>query len=299
MLNNPHYRKHFWKYSTLGFSIIFFLLDEIFIYGLSFIPEEYRLLIHRSGLFIIVVGFIAWTQYALNRITTMSKQMLHSAKLSTLGEMAASVAHDIIHPIAVVDMQVQLNLRKNLGTPESIKFNKFIKKQMEKCTSIVDSLRMYGRNSISSQKELNDINSIILETLNLTGPYLSLTEVKQNLSENLSPILSNALQLEQVLVNILMNAKDALSGDKNNCITIRSCLDNGQISVEIEDNGEGISKADLILIFEPFHTTKSEGKGTGLGLAISKRIIDDHGGRITVNSRPGKTVFKITFPANS
>jgi len=297
MLNKLYLKRYFWIYATLFFSLTFYLLDESFIFGLSFFQEKYHLMIHRTALFIIVVAFITWTQYALGRIITMNNQMLQTAKLTILGEMSASIAHEIIRPLANIDLQVQINLRKNDKSAEFIELNLFVQKHLEKCTALVNSLRMFGRNSTSSPKSSNDINAIITESLNLTRSYISFTAVNKELTDNLPPTMCNALQLEQVLANLMVNAKDALASSKEGIITIRSFIKNGCIIIEVEDNGGGISKASIKKIFDPFYTTKEEGKGTGLGLAISFRIINDHGGKLDVKSQPGKTTFRLSLAA--
>ena len=288
-------KPHFWKYATVFFSVSFFLLDELFIFGLSFIEEEHQLIIHRAALFVIVVAFITWSQYALHQISNMNKSMLQTAKLATLGEMSTSVAHEIVRPIANIDMQCQLNMERHQNDDKFVEFNALIKKQLEKCTALINSLRMFGRNSASAPKSAQDINQIIEESIELTSPYFQFTRVTAELTDALPKVYCNAIQVEQVLANLLVNAKDAVGDGNDGEVIIRSLIGDNQLTIEVEDNGQGISDIDKLHIFDPFYTTKREGKGTGLGLAISKRIIADHEGLISVDSRPGKTIFSITF----
>lgn len=295
-LKDLYLKKGFWIYSTVFFCVLFFLLDELFLYGLSYIPSENQLVIHRTALFLIVAAFILWTQFFLFRIVVMNQQLIHAAKLSTLGEMAAMISHELVRPLTNIDLKLQLKLQQADTSPEMTDFSREIMTDLDRGKSILDSLRSFGKKSNSSAKSKQDINAIISDTLELTKPYISFTSINTELDASLLPIMCNPTQIEQVFSNLLINAKDSLPTNASEGIEIRSFAQGSNIIVEIEDTGEGIPKSDLRNIFDPFFTTKGEEKGTGLGLAISQRIIKEHDGELNVSSRPGKTTFQISIP---
>lgn len=295
-LKDLYLKKGFWIYSTVFFCVLFFLLDELFLYGLSYIPSENQLVIHRTALFVIVAAFILWTQFFLFRIVVMNQQLIHAAKLSTLGEMAAMISHELVRPLTNIDLKLQLKLQQADTSPEMTDFSREIMTDLDRGKSILDSLRSFGKKSNSSAKSKQDINAIISDTLELTKPYISFTSINTELDASLLPVMCNPTQIEQVFSNLLINAKDSLPTNASEGIEIRSFAQGSNIIVEIEDTGEGIPKSDLRNIFDPFFTTKGEEKGTGLGLAISQRIIKEHDGELNVSSRPGKTTFQISIP---
>lgn len=299
MLTKYYLKPRFWIYSTLFISLGFFLIDELFIFSMSMFPPENQFYIHRIALFVIVVAFILWSQFTISRIVKMNLQMLHTAKLATLGEMAAMVAHDLVRPVTNIDHAIKLNSNKKGISEDLLEFGEFVTKQLDRCQSLINSLRMFGRKSGNSPKKLNQINQIVEDTLSLTDPYLSFTTIKKELAEDLPTVLCNAIQIEQVFSNLIVNAKDALPEGDNQVITIRTCLRENNVIIEIEDTGKGISRSHMQSIFDPFFTTKSVGKGTGLGLAISQRIIKEHKGEISVESQPGRTIFSISLGAMS
>lgn len=296
-LKDLYLKKGFWIYSTIFFCLLFFLLDELFLYGLSYFPSENQLVIHRTALFVIVAVFILWTQFSLFRIVVMNQQLIHAAKLSTLGEMAAMISHELVRPLTNIDLKLQLNLQQADTSAEMKNFSREIMGDLDRGKSILDSLRSFGKKSNSSAKNKQDINAIINDTLQLTKPYISFTSINTELDANLLPVMCNPTQIEQVFSNLLINAKDSLPKNASEGIEIRSFAQGSNIIVEIEDTGEGISKSDLRNIFDPFFTTKAEEEGTGLGLAISQQIIKEHDGELSVSSRPGKTTFQISIPA--
>lgn len=299
MLHQFYLKKYFWLYATLFFSLFFFLLDEFFLYLLTFFAEENRLFIHRTALFVIVTGFITWSQYMLARISQMNASMVQTAKLATLGEMAAIMAHEISRPLSSIDLRAQLDLEDTEKGSEHQDFCQFVIRQSEKCQVFIKSLRTFGRSDSNTPKKFCNINDILQETLNLTKPYLSFVQIQKELQEDLPSVFCNSIQIEQVISNLLINAKDSLQSDNKGTITLRSNLKGQEIKIEVQDTGDGISKSQLDKIFDPFYTTKEEGKGTGLGLSISHRIIKEHHGQIQVSSEPGKTLFQVFLPIST
>ena len=179
--------------------------------------------------------------------------------------------------------------------------------QVERASSIINHLREFGRKSEVDELDKIDINKPIRDVFTLLGQQLRVREieVKLELDDNLPPILGVPNRLEQVFLNLVMNARDAIlekkeimvNGDFHPCITIRSYCEGDKIVVDVIDNGIGIPEEVKDRIFEPFFTTKEVGKGTGLGLSISYGIVKDYGGSIQIEST-GKegTTFRITFP---
>jgi signal transduction histidine kinase len=146
------------------------------------------------------------------------------------------------------------------------------------------------------------LNDVVRESLTLVSYKYSVRDVQIScqLGEDLPPVLGNANQLEQVLVNLLSNAYDAINsgaGNPGGAIELCTTASDGWVELQVADSGSGISESHLAKIFDPFFTTKEEGKGTGLGLAVTYAIIREHGGKIAARNRPGGgAVFTVALP---
>ena len=239
-------------------------------------------------------------------------QLIQASKMSTLGEMASGIAHEINQPLSA--MQIGADFIKNVAISndevpraELEQVSRHMNEQVDRAVRIINHLRAFGRKA-GIKKEKVNINKPIEEVFTLLGQQLKLRgiEVVLDLDENLAPITGDANRLEQVFVDLVINARDSIEEKKKDFVTgktvaqlgIRSFQENGNVVITVWDTGTGIPNEIREKIFEPFFTTKKVGRGTGLGLSISYGIIKDYGGTIEVESEEGKgSTFKITFPA--
>lgn len=232
-------------------------------------------------------------QKAFQRITS-------TERLASLGQMAAGVAHEINNPLGGILLYSNLVLEEMPPGHTSYKNMEKIIYQTERCKKIVQNLLDFARTPSGDMEPLN-VNKVILTTLNLVKDQSIFhgIEVKTELAEILPQVMGDLSRLEEVFLNLLINAVDAMEGQ--GAITISSRISSsGMVKVTIADTGKGIDKAYLPHIFEPFFTTKEPGQGTGLGLSITYGIVQKHGGMIDVQSEPGKgTTFTITLPAQN
>jgi two-component system NtrC family sensor kinase len=227
----------------------------------------------------------------------LEEQLLQTEKLTSLGLLAAGVAHEVNTPFAVISNYVHM-LAKQVpaGDPRQGLIEKIVK-QTFRASEIVNNLLNFSRTGGSEFQELH-LNQVIEETLSLVAhPFRTArVQVLQTLQPDLPPVLGSGNRLQQVFLNLLMNARDSMPS--GGMIEVRSSSTNGYVEVEVTDTGIGISRENLSRIFDPFFTTKATGRGTGLGLSVSYGIIKEHAGRIDVHSTPGKgTSFRLEFPA--
>jgi C4-dicarboxylate-specific signal transduction histidine kinase len=227
-------------------------------------------------------------------------QLIQASKMAAMGQFGAGVAHELNQPLAGISGYTDLLLLKlEEDTPEW-RYAKKVEDQCVRMTKIVSNLRTFARQSKFEYAE-TDINQPIDDALMLLGEQLRShnIKVKRLLGLNLPKVLADANQLEQVFLNLISNAKDAIDPRGRGTITITSRQSDKPDFVEVlvADNGTGMDTTTLNDIFNPFFTTKDVGKGTGLGLSISLGIIEDHGGRIEVHSIKDKgAVFRISLP---
>ena len=232
----------------------------------------------------------------------IAAQLIQSSKLATLGEMATSVAHELNQPLNVIRMAAW-NCRKKIlndsADPEYLN-NKLerIEEQTARAAAIIDHMRMFGREAKESPEPV-DPRNVVSNAIDLMGEQLRLAGIKivTEFSEECSPVLGHLIQLEQVILNLLTNARDAMYDSNNEAkITLRVFENDDGVNVESEDTGGGITKDVLPRIFEPFYTTKDIGKGTGLGLSVSYGIVRGMNGIITAENTDHGVCFKIILP---
>lgn len=236
-------------------------------------------------------------------------QLIQSAKLATLGEMATGIAHEINQPLAGISLIAQgliLAKVKNV-LDDKLLFEKLngIIEQTERINKIIGHLRTFARQSDQTKKEL-DIKKPLFDVFKLIGEQLIKRKitVETNLEDNLPPILADHNKLEQVFLNIITNARDAIeelkdinSNKKDSKITINGYHQKNIVVIEIIDNGIGIPGKVKEKIFEPFFTTKEVDKGTGLGLSITYGIVREFNGTIEIESKEMQgSKFILKFP---
>ena len=226
----------------------------------------------------------------------LENRLVQADKLSSIGLLAAGVAHEVNTPLAVISTYAQMLAKQVQGDEGKSKLLEKIAKQTFRASEIVNSLLNFSRTSSSDYVEL-DLNKILSETLSLVAPQLATGQIKvaQILDPNLGPVKGNPGKMQQVFLNLILNARDAM--ESGGVLEVRTIAEDTQAVVEIADNGSGISPELLNRIYDPFFTTKPPKKGTGLGLAVTYGIVKEHGGSIDVQSKPGEGArFQLEFP---
>ncbi|NUN96157.1 MAG: HDOD domain-containing protein [Candidatus Omnitrophica bacterium] len=235
---------------------------------------------------------------AARRESEALRQLFHIERLASVGRLAAGAAHEINNPLAVISGKAQLLLMDE-KEPKRLKTLNDIVEQSERISKIIRDLMGFARPTHPSVTDV-ELAPLIENTLQMARHRLpkARTLFEVDIPEDLPTLRVDAKQVEQVLVNLVVNAIQAMGGEGK--VTLRAArIDtSGMIGIQVEDTGPGIPSADLQKIFDPFFTTKREGEGTGLGLAVSQRIIETHGGNIRVSSHLGKgTAFFIQLPS--
>jgi len=223
-------------------------------------------------------------------------QMIQTEKLTSLGLLAAGVAHEVNTPLAVISNYIQMLAKQIPQDDPRQKTIDRIVKQTFRASEIVNNLLNFSRTGGGDPVEV-DLNSILEETLTLVQHPLKTAQVSvvRNYSPKLPPVLGSTTRLQQVFLNLFMNARDAMPA--GGMLEVRTAAHNGSVEVEVMDTGMGIPPEHLHRIFDPFFTTKITGKGTGLGLSVSYGIIKEHSAKVDVRSTPGKgTSFRLEFP---
>jgi len=227
----------------------------------------------------------------------LEQQLLQTEKLTSLGLLAAGVAHEVNTPLAVISNYIQMLARQLPGDDSRQKIIEKIVKQTFRASEIVNNLLNFSRTGAGEFAPVN-LNEVIEETLTLVAhPFRTgHVSVIKSFEENLPPVKGSGNRLQQVFLNLFLNARDAMPS--GGMLEVRTASQNGSVEVEVTDTGVGISDENMHRIFDPFFTTKATGRGTGLGLSVSYGIVQEHNGRIDVRSTPGKgTSFRLEFPA--
>ncbi len=239
----------------------------------------------------------------MKELESTQTQLIQSAKLASLGVLASGVAHELNQPIGYIRNNAQLAImggEENLSVPQALNVLKQVEEGTTRMMKIVNHLRNFARQTDFERLPLN-LHDVLENSLVLINEQLRLQNVQviKNYAANLPHVIGNAQQLEQVFVNLIVNAKDALEGVKEATLTIKTEVRRpsegaAQAMIQFIDNGCGIPQEVSEKIFDPFFTTKEVGKGTGLGLSISYGIIQEHHGEILVSSAQGEgTTFTI------
>ncbi len=242
-------------------------------------------------------------QETCQRLQETQEQLIQSSKMAAMGQLAAGISHELNQPLTGIKGFAQALL---MDFDEKNPFRKDINKIVEQANridKIIKNVRTFARKS-ESDIEAVDLNKTVEDAFSLINEQLKLHNilVNKSLDKNLPKIRSDSNQLLQVFVNFITNARDAidcLQRPEGGTITVKTllCQDNAYVQLIFQDDGCGIEEENLSHIFNPFFTTKSPDKGMGLGLAIVYRIIEDHDGKINVESQKGKgSIFTITLP---
>jgi two-component system, NtrC family, sensor kinase len=269
------------------------------------------LIIMSGGLVIITMAFFL-SSITVNRIAKadrekelMNQQVIETGKLASIGELAAGIAHEINNPVAIMveeagwiqDLLEEDEFQKSENLKEFNRALLQINAQGKRCKEITHKLLSFARKTDSTVQELQ-INELIEEVINLSSQRAkySNVSVNTNLDQNLPLIPMSSTEFQQVLLNLINNAMDAME-KTGGTLEIKTLQQNDSIIINLADTGPGIPEVNLSRIFDPFFTTKPVGKGTGLGLSICYGIINKMGGQIDVNSVINQgTTFNIRIP---
>jgi signal transduction histidine kinase len=226
----------------------------------------------------------------------LEQRLVQADKLSSIGLLAAGVAHEVNTPLAVISTYAQM-LAKQVAedSQKSLILDK-IAKQTFRASEIVNSLLNFSRTSTTSFGEVS-LNRVIQETLSLLEHQLQKAgvQLKVDLDAGLPSVQGNAGKLQQVFLNLFLNARDAMTG--GGTLEVRTWSEGAGVKAEVLDTGQGIAPEHIHRIYDPFFTTKAARKGTGLGLSVTYGIIQEHGGSIEVsNRRTGGASFRLELP---
>ena len=235
------------------------------------------------------------------------KKLLHQDKMASLGKLSASVVHEINNPIAGILNLIMLMKRMveedSIGSHEIDQFNRYLalmETETRRTSRIVSNLLAFSRQSKIELKRIN-LNRLIEQILFLNSNLLKIAGVKvsMKLDPNLPDLVGSEDQLQQVFMNLVSNAAEAMEskGGGQLDIATKYSLGEDQLEIDFIDTGIGIPEQNISKLFEPFFTTKKKGKGVGLGLSVAYGIIQEHGGSIYVISKVDKgTTFRVKFP---
>jgi histidine kinase len=275
--------------------------DEDFLYVNIWIrPAEF---VNRNVLIVTTVDITVSVE--------TEQQLIQAGKMATLGEMATGVAHELNQPLSVIKTASGFIARK-IHSDEPIDrsvlrtLSEEIESHVDRAARITSHMRLFGRKTVFKKEAVN-INEVLKRAFDIFSQQLKLREieVQWDLADDLPEFQADPVRLEQVFINLLINARDAIvaktktAGDNQEIlrrISLSTRYAGEKIQVRIQDTGTGIASTNFGKIFEPFFTTKDVGEGTGLGLSISYGIIQESGGDISVhNNRDGGATFVILF----
>ena len=233
----------------------------------------------------------------VRKLEESQEQLIRAEKLTSLGQLAASIAHEINNPLAGVLVYTQLLSKKVAGDAfkkeEALSYLSKMETEISRCSRIIRNLLDFARQT-EPMLRLVDVNQVIEQVLAMVGHQAQLqnVEVVKEFSLSLPKVMADFDQLQQIFTNLALNAIQAMP--EGGRLTVRSSAVDSEVRVDVQDTGCGISKENMGKLFTPFFTTKVKGKGVGLGLAVAHGIIERHKGRIKVQSEVGKgTTFSV------
>lgn len=223
--------------------------------------------------------------------------LVQSEKMAALGTLSAGLAHEVKNPLSAVLGYAQLSKRK-LGQPEALlKHLDTIETETRRCNEIIGNLMQFSRQEKGEHSRIS-VNTVVEKSIAIVDHQLSLKNVRieSNLADNIPDVSGNANQLQQVLMNLMINAQQAI-GEEGGMVDLATFVNGDSVLITVSDTGPGVEADVAEKIFEPFYTTKAAGQGTGLGLSVTYGIIQDHRGKISVErAESGGAKFVITLP---
>ena len=230
------------------------------------------------------------------KIRSIEEELIRVNRLSSLGELAASIAHEIKNPLISIQGFAK-RIEKTCDMEKIKRYARLIDKESGRLSDVLKKLLAYSRMD-GPKKEKIDVNEIVKDTVLFMEHHLTRFKNIQlivDMANGLPYVEVDKVHIQQALVNIIMNAAQAMPN--GGTIQIKTKMENGMVSVSVTDEGVGIKKEDLNRIFEPFFTTKKVSEGTGLGLSLCKKLVEANNGRIEVESTVGKgSTFRILLP---
>lgn len=239
-----------------------------------------------------------------DEITAMTQQLWQASKLATVGELAASIAHELNNPLATISLKLETLAAQLSSDKDKLRSVKVVADEVERMGNLVGNLLQFSRRS-HQQASTVSVSKEVDKSLELVEYHLRSHQIQvvRHYGKDVSTIQADRQQLRQVFLNLLTNASDAMDGGGTLTVTVAQANEPGKrrmVRVEFLDSGPGIEPANLEKIWDPFFTTKPEGKGTGLGLAICRRVIEEHRGSIAIESEIGRgTKIIIELPATN
>jgi C4-dicarboxylate-specific signal transduction histidine kinase len=231
----------------------------------------------------------------------MSRQLAHAEKLASIGRLAGGVAHEINNPLGGILAFTQILMKEDVAAEERQDCLREIERSALRCKAIVESLLRFSRQSPHAELRAVSLNECVQGGLRAAAQKLPLDRVKveARLARELPAVLGEASQLEQVVLNLVTNAVDSALGGTSDVprrVEVRTSVEDGVVKLEVEDNGPGVDERHVEKLYDPFFTTKEEGKGMGLGLAVTYAILQEIGGAIAVRNLPGRgAVFTVSL----
>ncbi|MBN8730244.1 MAG: PAS domain S-box protein [Acidobacteria bacterium] len=226
----------------------------------------------------------------------LEQQLLQADKLSSIGLLAAGVAHEVNTPLAVISTYAQMLAKQITGDDPKAKLLEKIAKQTFRASEIVNSLLNFSRTSKTEYEEV-EVNRVLRDTLSLIEHQLDKARVRVEFTPAAAEMVirGNSGKMQQVFLNLFLNARDAM--DSGGTLGVHCSAEDKTAKITISDSGHGIQPEDLPRIFDPFFTTKGAKRGTGLGLSVTYGIVREHGGTIDAHSEPGRGArFELLFP---
>jgi len=234
----------------------------------------------------------------ISRMKRLERQLLQTEKLSSLGTMISGIAHELNNPLTGIMGNAEILSQHPGLEPDVVRRLDTIFRESIRASKIIKGLLSFAREH-KPERRLISLNDSIMESYKLREYDLKVSDIRVelSLSDRMRPTYADPYQIQQVFVNIINNARDALVEREGGTLTIRSRQLRDRLVVEFEDNGPGIAPDNLKRIFDPFFTTKDVGKGTGLGLSMAYGIINEHEGTIEAANAPGGgTIFTVSIP---
>ncbi|HVZ74238.1 MAG TPA: ATP-binding protein [Polyangia bacterium] len=228
----------------------------------------------------------------------MSAELASAERLAAIGRLAGGVAHEINNPLGSILAFAQILQRPNVTEAERAEYLRDIEESALRCKAIVEALVRFSRQASSTERKsllANDVVRDVVRAFAAREPERS-HPARLELSERMPPIMGDAGQLQQMMAQLLSNALD--SGSRRGDVSITTSFDTDEVRIVVADRGAGIPEENLARLYDPFFTTKEEGKGRGLGLAVAYAIVREHGGKISARNREGGGAeFTVVLPA--
>jgi len=252
---------------------------------------------------VVLANDVTEKMRAEEQLAAMTQQLWHASRLTTMGELSASIAHELNNPLATVGLRVENLLMQMADDQQERRSLEIITQEVDRMAGLVANLLQFSRRS-HRQVSTVDGREEIANSVEFVQYYLRTRkiEVVREFADPLPTIQADRQQLRQLFLNLLTNASDAMPQCGKLMVRAEATWLEGAaaVAIEFEDTGEGIAAEHLEKIWEPFFTTKPEGKGTGLGMAICRRIVEEHGGTIQIESETGRgTTVRMLFPATA